>query len=86
VGLCPADDTERFAKSGGPAWRTDGSICLCNGLLATCGVGQPGEPTLVTLGDTGPVRDLQQRLRRMEYSAAEASAYLLGEPATRAEA
>jgi NAD(P)H-dependent flavin oxidoreductase YrpB (nitropropane dioxygenase family) len=86
VGLCPADDTACFAKSGGPAWRTDGSMCLCNGLLATCSLGQPGEPALVTLGDTGPVRDLQQRLRRTEYSATEASAYLLGEHATRAEA
>jgi NAD(P)H-dependent flavin oxidoreductase YrpB (nitropropane dioxygenase family) len=79
VGLCPADDPARFRKLGGPAWRTEGSICLCNGLLATCRVGQPGEPPLVTLGDTTPVRDLQARLRRLEYSADEAAAYLVGD-------
>jgi hypothetical protein len=54
-------------------------MCLCNSLLATCGLGQRGEPALVTLGDTTPVRALQLRLRRLEYSADEAIAYLLGE-------
>lgn len=78
VGLCPADDPELFRKRGGAAWRTEGAMCLCNGLLATCGLGQSGEPALVTLGDTTPVRDLQSRLRRLEYSADEAVAYLLG--------
>ena len=79
VGLCPADDPELFRKCGGAAWRTEGAMCLCNGLLATCGLGQPEEPPLVTLGDTTPVRDLQHRLRRLEYSADEAMAYLVGE-------
>lgn len=79
VGLCPASDPELYRKMGGAAWRCEGSICLCNGLLATCGFGQPGEPALVTLGDTTPVRDLQTRVRRLEYSADEAVAYLLGE-------
>jgi NAD(P)H-dependent flavin oxidoreductase YrpB (nitropropane dioxygenase family) len=79
VGLCPADDPGLFQKMGGAAWRTEGSMCLCNSLLATCGLGQRGEPALVTLGDTTPVRALQLRLRRLEYSADEAIAYLLGE-------
>ncbi len=79
VGLCPADDTGVYEKAGGAAWRTQGSMCLCNGLLATCELGQPDEAPLVTLGDTTPVRDLQMRLRRMEYSAEEAAAYVLGE-------
>ncbi|HSW30195.1 MAG TPA: hypothetical protein VLH75_11990 [Longimicrobiales bacterium] len=79
VGLCPAGDPGSFRSLGGAAWRTEGSMCLCNGLLATCGVGQCGELALVTLGDTTPVRDLQLRIRRLEYSADEAVAYLLGE-------
>lgn len=79
VGLCPAADPQLYQKMGGAAWRAEGAICLCNGLLATCGLGRSGEPALVTLGDTTPVRDLQTRLRRLEYSADEAVAYLLGE-------
>ncbi|GMV06524.1 MAG: hypothetical protein AMXMBFR53_28000 [Gemmatimonadota bacterium] len=79
VGLCPADDPHLFKTMGGAAWRTEGSVCLCNSLMATCGLGRRGEPALVTLGDTAPVRDLQTRLRRLEYSADEAVAYLRGE-------
>jgi hypothetical protein len=78
IGLCPADKPEIFKRSGGPMWRTQGAICLCNGLMAACGVGQPGEPPLLTLGDVSSVRDLQRTLRRKEYSAAEAVEYLIG--------
>lgn len=79
IGLCPADKPEVFKRSGGPMWRTQAAICLCNGLVAACGLGQPGEPPLLTLGDVSPVRDLQRTLRRKEYSAAEAMDYLIGE-------
>ena len=79
AGLCPASHPELFKKMGGAAWRLEGAMCLCNGLLATCGVGQPCEKALVTLGDITHVRELQQRLHRMEYSALEAAAFLLGE-------
>ena len=79
TGLCPASDPELYKKMGGAAWRIEGAICLCNGLLATCGVGQPCEQALVTLGDIGPVRELQRRLHRIEYSAQEAIAFMFGE-------
>jgi NAD(P)H-dependent flavin oxidoreductase YrpB (nitropropane dioxygenase family) len=78
VGLCPADKQDAFKKSGGPMWRTSGAFCLCNGLMAACGLGQPGEPPLLTLGDLTPVRELQRKLKRMDYSAAEAADYLMG--------
>lgn len=78
IGLCPADDTEIYKNSGGAAWRAQGAMCLCNGLMATCGLGQPDEAPVVTLGDISPVRAVQKRLRRIEYTAAEAIAYLLG--------
>ncbi|MFH2203503.1 MAG: nitronate monooxygenase [Elusimicrobiota bacterium] len=83
VGLCSADDPAIFKKSGGALWRTKGAMCLCNGLLAACGVGQPGEKPVVTLGDISPVRELQRRLRRTEYSVAEAIAFLRGETAVK---
>ncbi|HAH05290.1 MAG TPA: 2-nitropropane dioxygenase [Elusimicrobia bacterium] len=79
TGLCPASDPALYKKRGGAAWRTDGAMCLCNGLLATCGLPQPGEQGLVTLGDITPVRELQRRLRKIEYSTQEAIAYLRGE-------
>lgn len=78
VGLCPADDTPIYTGSGGAAWRVQGAMCLCNGLMAACGLGQPGEPAVITLGDIAPVRELQRRLRRIEYTAAQAADYLLG--------
>ena len=78
IGLCPADKPEIFKQSGGAMWRTQNAMCLCNGLMAACGLGQPGEPPLLTLGDITPVRDLQRRLRRKEYSALEAADYLIG--------
>lgn len=78
IGLCPADKPEIFKRSGGPMWRTQNAMCLCNGLMAACGLGQPNEPPLLTLGDITPVRDLQRRLRRKEYSALEAADYLIG--------
>ncbi|MDE2293198.1 MAG: nitronate monooxygenase [Elusimicrobia bacterium] len=78
TGLCPAEEADRYKDKGGAAWRANGSMCLCNGLMATCGLGQPGEAALVTLGDIAPVRALQRRLRRIEYTAREAADYLCG--------
>lgn len=78
VGLCPADDTPLYTGSGGAAWRAQGAMCLCNGLMAACGLGQPGEPAVITLGDIAPVRQLQRRLRRIDYTAAQAADYLIG--------
>jgi NAD(P)H-dependent flavin oxidoreductase YrpB (nitropropane dioxygenase family) len=77
VGLCPADAEDCFIRAGGAPWRTRGSMCLCNSLLATRGLGQPGEPAVVTLGDITSVRRLQSKLKRMDYSAREAVDYLL---------
>ena len=77
VGLCPADAENCFIRAGGAPWRTRGSMCLCNSLLATRGLGQPGEPAVVTLGDITSVRSLQSKLKRMDYSAREAVDFLL---------
>lgn len=52
---CPAEPPESFAKKGGGKGETVEKQCLCNGLMATVGLGQPRaegcEPPLVTSGE-----------------------------------
>jgi NAD(P)H-dependent flavin oxidoreductase YrpB (nitropropane dioxygenase family) len=52
---CPAEPTAAYARKGGTAEQTEGRQCLCNGLLATVGLGQRRphglvEPPIVTIG------------------------------------
>lgn len=52
---CPAEPTRAYLRKGGTTEEAQGRQCLCNGLLATIGLGQrrPGgveEPPIVTLG------------------------------------
>ncbi|SDL01289.1 nitronate monooxygenase [Streptomyces indicus] len=52
---CPAEPHAAYARKGGEPTDVEGRLCLCNGLLATVGLGQrrPGgtvEAPLVTLG------------------------------------
>ena len=76
--LCPAEPVEAFTRKGGVMMRRKGAVCLCNGLMSTAGY--PGirggyvEPPVVTAGDASvkDVRDLQEQVRRLTYSAAEA--------------
>src|SRR5690606_798260 len=37
---CPAEPVQNYVKKGGEAADTEGRQCLCNGLLATIGIGQ----------------------------------------------
>jgi nitronate monooxygenase len=53
---CPAEPVEDYLRKGGALEDTIGRKCVCNGLLATMGLGQvfgphAGEPPLVTAGD-----------------------------------
>ncbi len=52
---CPAEPAAVWVRKGGDEAELDGRLCLCNGLMATIGLGQvrPGgvEAPLVTLGD-----------------------------------
>jgi NAD(P)H-dependent flavin oxidoreductase YrpB (nitropropane dioxygenase family) len=79
---CPAEPVNDYVRKGGLAEETIGSRCLCNGLVATIGLGQRRptgevEPPLVTLG-----QDLEFLPRLspdgVDYSAADVVAYLLG--------
>jgi nitronate monooxygenase len=52
---CPAEAMERYLAKGGSPEETRGKRCLCNGLLATIGLGQVRqgdvEPPIVTSGE-----------------------------------
>jgi nitronate monooxygenase len=54
---CPGEPVDRYTAKGGDAAEAEGRMCLCNGLLATIGLGQRRdggryeEPPLMTAGD-----------------------------------
>lgn len=52
---CPAEPVDEYVSKGGDIAETEGRACLCNGLMATTGLGQTRkdgfvEPPVVTLG------------------------------------
>jgi nitronate monooxygenase len=78
---CPAEPTPDYVRKGGRIEDTHGRKCVCNGLVATAGLGQwrrdGPEPVLVTAGDdvAGLARFLPDG--RSSYSASDVVAYLL---------
>jgi nitronate monooxygenase len=80
---CPAEPVESYLKKGGALEDTVGRRCLCNGLLATIGLGQRRasgvEPPLVTSGeDFSFVAPLIRRCGA-DYSARDVIGYLRDE-------
>lgn len=77
---CAAEPVEAYVRKGGSIEATDRSSCLCNGLLATCGLGQfrvdgRREPAIVTSGDS--LNDIRALLvGRDTYSARDVIAHL----------
>jgi hypothetical protein len=77
---CAAEPVDAFIRKGGAIEATDGSTCLCNGLMATCGLGQyrsdgHREPPIVTSGDY--LNDIRQLLvGRESYNAGDVIAHL----------
>ena len=81
---CPGEPKDQYVAKGGALADTVGRKCVCNGLLATIGLGQlqrqnEFEPALLTAGD-----DVKRLARfpgsgKMSYSAADVLHYLLGE-------
>jgi len=41
---CPGEPVETYLKKGGTVEATKNKLCLCNGLLATVGLGQRATP------------------------------------------
>jgi nitronate monooxygenase len=78
---CSAEPVEDFLNKGGDLSETPGRKCVCNGLLATVGLGRvrsghEPEPALITAGND--VAQLAQFLKpnRDSYTAAEVIDYL----------
>jgi NAD(P)H-dependent flavin oxidoreductase YrpB (nitropropane dioxygenase family) len=79
---CPAEPVEAYVRKGGSAADTIGRRCLCNGLVATIGLGQHradgyAEPPLVTLGQDLTFLPGLREAAGDNYSAADVVNYLL---------
>ena len=79
---CPAEPVGMYLRKGGTVEDTVGRRCLCNGLVATIGLGQrrsdeTAEPALITLGQNlGFLRELVAAAGAC-FGAADVIAYLL---------
>ncbi|MBN8544530.1 MAG: nitronate monooxygenase [Ignavibacteria bacterium] len=74
---CAAEPYEKFIEKGGNPDDLEGRGCLCNGLLATAGVGDEVEPPMITLGDDLEFLPLLMKHSDDTYSAGDAIKYLL---------
>ncbi|MFC8128451.1 hypothetical protein [Streptomyces sp. NPDC057302] len=78
---CPAEPEAAYRRKGGDPAATEGRLCLCNGLLATVGLGQRRphegtEPLIATLGqDLDFLTDLSPN--GTAYGAADVVRWLL---------
>lgn len=77
---CPAGPRKRYLSKGGTPEEAEGKHCLCNGLLATIGMGQirrgtPVQP-LVTWGEDMRFLDPILGKSKSSYSASEVIEYL----------
>ena len=75
---CAAEPVDRFVAKGGAAADTAGRGCICNALAVTAGIGDPGEPPVVTLGDDVSFLKKLMATPDSSYSAEAAIKYLLG--------
>ena len=83
---CPGEPVESYIKKGGAEADTQGKMCLCNGLLATIGLGQVrgkgSEIPIITAGeDFSAVMTMVTNLKR-EYSARDVIDYILSRSAS----
>ena len=81
---CASEPEADYVAKGGAEADTEGRKCLCNGLLATVGLGQkrPGgqdEKPIITAGDS--LAEVVRRVLgdRLSYSAADVMRFLRGE-------
>jgi nitronate monooxygenase len=77
---CPGEPEKNFLAKGGTIEATIGKRCVCNGLLATVGLGQTrngvSEPPLVTSGDDYSFLPHVTRGDDVDYGAADVIEYL----------
>ena len=83
---CAGEPVDDYVRKGGLAEETKGRLCLCNGLMATIGLGQNRaegpEAALVTAGDDIVHLSRLMPPDRDSYRAADVIGWLLGLPAT----
>lgn len=79
---CPAEREEAYLSKGGQPEDLIGRRCLCAGLMAAAGYGDPSEAAVVTAGFA--LRRIPQLLRpgQMTYSAADVIRYVIGTTGT----
>jgi len=79
---CAAEPVDDFVRKGGSAEATGHRMCLCNGLMATIGLGQiradGREEPLVTAGDDFSFLPYVLGRNQFAYKASDAIDYLLG--------
>lgn len=79
---CPSEPEKTYVHKGGTLEETEGRQCLCNGLLATAGLGQPrpggDEPPMLTMGLDFSAIARVIRASRLNYSAKDVLNYLRG--------
>jgi nitronate monooxygenase len=82
---CPAEPEGDYVRKGGRLEDTAGRKCVCNGLVATIGLGQwrgsRPEPALVTAGDDARGLGRFMHGGRSSFSASDVIASLLDPPA-----
>ncbi|HAO64752.1 TPA: 2-nitropropane dioxygenase [Candidatus Taylorbacteria bacterium] len=74
---CASEPEDIFVAKGGNIKDTVGRGCICNGLMSTTGLGDIGEPPVVTLGDDLTFLPHVMADAQSSYSAADAIRYLL---------
>ena len=74
---CLAEPEESFLSKGGNLKDTVGRGCLCNGLFTTCGLGDPIEPPIVTLGIYFGFLKKLMKYKNDRYWAVDAMKYIL---------
>jgi nitronate monooxygenase len=78
---CPAEPVDIYVKKGGDIADTEGRKCLCNGLMATIGLGQKrrggnNEKPIITVGDTVKSTVVALAGERSSYSASDVLRYM----------
>lgn len=77
---CPAGPRKRYLASGGTEAEAEGKHCLCNGLMATVGLGQIRDgqaiPPLITFGENLSFLDAVLQPHETSYTAKQLLAHL----------
>ncbi len=74
---CSAEPEYQYSHKEGILADTVGIACLCNGLLSTCGLDDPGEYPIITLGDDFSFLKKLMKNENDSYLAKDAVDYLL---------